>query len=726
MKIVGHSFGITNHPKRAVKIVDRSRSHHETGTVDFIGVDGEGIYVDGVHRYVLFGVGDQQIEDENGLEWTDILAFLYKFYQPRVAFTGFYLGYDFDQWIKTMPEKKAERLLTSEGRESRKSKSKNLHSKVLPVDMPDGWQINMLGKKMFEFRKRYCSCDIHYCKHPKGPWMRICDAGAFFQTSFLSAIDPSKWSVPIVSQEEYDLILKGKSNRSSAFRIDEEMRFYNRLENEILARLMRVLNDGFKEMGIVLAPGQWFGPGQAAQKWLRNEDVPKAQEVVEDVPDWFLEAARESYFGGWFEIMMHGIVPGDTYEYDINSAYPHIIRNLPCLLHGSYHRGKGKPPSSNGEKRTYTMVYARLSNFRAGKPAYVGASLHRDSHDRIHRPTRTEGWFWDHEIQAGKRAGFIRQCHIKEWMTYEACNCEPPMRNVAGLYDLRVRVGKDSPLGKGAKLAYNSMYGKFAQSIGNPVFANPVYASLITSGCRTMINDAIATHPKGKTHVAMVATDAVFFVTPHDSLRISPSLGDWDYKCRSNLCLFKPGVYWDDKTRQSIAEGRNPNFKARGIAAADFASELGIIDSEFAEWSANPPEISTVSGLVRGWPFVEFKARMALVSCLQAIRRHKWELAGYVYGEDYEPPEGENNPLRLVQNANPTDKRIGAWPDTLEDGRIIWRSEPWTLPLDDCRSKPYEKRFGMDDPWSQERREMFGITPEGTIPELIREVLRND
>lgn len=700
MKTVGHSYGIT----------DRGKSHHSVGTKGFIGVDGEGINLpSGEHRYVLFGVGNDQIENENGLDWLDILDFLYSHYQPGYAFVGFYLGYDFDRWLRTMPMAKVERLLTSEGRESRKSKSPKLHSRVLPVDFPDGWQINMLGKKMFEFRKRSCHCDIFYCKCPgKGPWMRICDAGPFFQCSFLKAIDPSTWQTPIVSADEYELIQKGKSNRADADHIDEEMRFYNRLENEVLARLMNVLNAGFLEMGIILAPGQWFGPGQAAQKWLKKQNVTTAEEVQKTVPYWFLDAARKSYFGGWFEIMMHGIVPGESHEYDINSAYPYIISSLPCLLHGEYKRGNGKAPAN----ARYVLVRASLSNYRKGYASGIGTMLHRDRSDRILRPTRTKGWFWWHEIQAAKRAKLISKCHVYEWMSYDPCDCLPPMREVSDLYDLRNKIGKDTPLGKGCKLAYNSMYGKFAQSVGNPIFANAIWASLITSGCRTMILDAIATHPKGKWHVSMVATDAVFFVTPHPKLAISKRLGEWDYTKRYNLTLFKPGVYWDDKTRKDISEGRSPSFKARGIASADFADSIESVDRQFREWNSNPPDISNVPGMVAGWPHVKFTTGFAMTSCLQAIRRHKWHLAGHV------EQSGE-----MIQNANPYDKRIGTWPNVLEDGRTIWRSEPWTLPSNDCESKPYQKRFGMADPWSLERLEFYGITPDGTIPDLIQEAL---
>lgn len=707
MKIVGRSSGIIENRER------RKGSHHETGTKGFVCVDGEGINLtDGTHRYVLLGVGDHQIENENGLDWQDILEFIYKFYEPGIAFCGFYLGYDFDRWLCTMPEKKVERLLTNEGREARKSKSPKLNSRVLPVDFPNGWQINMLGKKMFEFRKRSCHCDIFYCKCPgKGPWMRICDAGSFFQCSLLKAIDPKTWSTPIVTQDEFDLLKKGKDNRADADHITEEMRFYNRLENEVLARLMAVLNDGFIEMGIKLAPGQWFGPGQAAQKWLKNNNITTNKEILETVPQWFLEAARMSYFGGWFEIMAHGIIPGESHEYDINSAYPWIICTLPCLLHGTYKRGTGIPPSSIRQRTRYILVYASVSNYRKGQSSAIGTMLHRDKSDRILRPTRTEGWFWKSELDAAKRAKCISRCTIKQWMAYRPCKCKCPLAGVQKLYDIRRSVGKDTPLGKGCKLAYNSMYGKFAQSIGNPLFANPIWASLITSGCRGMILDAIATHPKGKWDVLMVATDAVFFATPHPTLNISSDLGRWEHKTRTNLTLFKPGIYWDDSTRKQIAENESVTFKARGISARAFAHYLGTVDEQFRSWSSREPELSGFPGMVPGWPYIEFKTGFAMVSCLQAIRRGKWHLAGHV-----------SQSRDMKQNANPYDKRIGAWPDVLEDGRTIWRSEPWTLPLG-TKSKPYEKRFGMDDPWSLDRQEMFGITPDGTMPDLIAEAL---
>jgi hypothetical protein len=701
VKTVGHSYGITD------RIV---------GTKDFIGVDGEGINLpNGEHKYVLFGVGNNQLESSDDLEWPYILDFVYFEHIDDIAFVGFYLGYDFDRWIRTMSENRAFRLLTTEGREARRSKSPNINSTILPVDMPYGWQIKMLGKKLFEFRHRECDCDIYYCKCAgKGPWVRVCDSGPFFQSSFLKAIDPATWKEPIATDYEYELIKKGKENRADADHVTDEMRFYNRLENEILARLMRVLNAGFNEMKVTLEPRQWFGPGQAAQKWMKNNKITTNEKLKEVVPQWFLESARMSYYGGWFEIMMHGIIPGETYEYDINSAYPYIISTLPCLLHGTYKRGSGEYNGNNGSKE-FVLVYAQVSGIQdkgSHEIAIIGTMPHRRSDGKILRPTITEGWYWKHEIDAAIKADLIKTCDVYEWVSYDPCDCPYPMDGIRDLYDKRNSVGKDTPLGKGCKLAYNSMYGKFAQSIGHPIFANPIWASLITAGCRVMILEAIASHPKGKSHVSMVATDAVFFLTPHPELPISNKLGEWDYSIRNNLTQFKPGVYWDDKARLDISEGRDARFKARGIASSDFSRCLASIDAQFKEWDNNPPERAYHNGMVAGWPIQTFITSFAMTSCLQALRRHKWDTAGYV--AQFMP---------VTQNSNPYDKRVGLLLDELEDGRQIWRSEVWSLPIDDCQSKPYEKRFGMDDPWSLENMEDYGITPDGTVLDNVNNLL---
>ena len=104
-----------------------------------------------------------------------------------------------------------------------------------------------------------------------------------------------------------------------------------------------------------------------------------------------------------------------------------------------------------------------------------------------------------------------------------------------------------------------------------------------------------------------------------------------------------------------------------------------------------------------------------MTSCLQAIRQGEWSRAGAVSDSE-----------TRKQSSNPWQKRDGVYFDG-----TYYRSEPLSFelchkseaegwqPFWDVASTPYEKRFGMDDPWSLEYRESMGLTPDGNAYELI-------
>lgn len=714
---------LVTRPKPEPAPKNRLVSHHPLGggINGFTAFDGEGCTIRGQHRYVLLGVGQDQIQNRDGLRFSEIMEFLYPHYRPKIAYTGFYLSYDFSNWFATLPENRARMLLTSEGIAMRQRRNLAPRNGSIPLHLPphpveyDKWQFDMLGAKRFKLRPKMCKCEIVSCRcEGKAPWMYLCDTGGYFQTSLINVINPEKWETPIVTDDEYAIIIAGKIRRDKA-QLDGEMEFYNRLENEILERVLREYDSGLRAVGVNLSASKWFGPGQAAQAWLKDK-APTGEEIAGSIPQWFLEAARMSYFGGWFEIMMHGIIKGTIHEYDINSAYPYVIASLPCLLHGTYSRGIGNPGHSDGKGLTLVRASVRTRAYPREyrkRNDYIGAMLHRDRKGRISRPMITEGWFWLHELEAAQRAGCInRNVRFLEWVSYEPCNCPAPMRGIADLYQHRLSMGKDSPMGKAAKLVYNSGYGKFAQSVGMPVFGNPIYASLITAGCRTQILDAIASHPKGKADVAMVATDAVYFLSEHPSLPLSERLGEWDHSLKHNITLFKPGVYWDDKARKMVTENKTPTFKARGINAADFAGELGRIDREFGGWNGTPPPIERHDGSkAAGWPSVEFRPSFAMTTALQALRRSDWNQAAHV----------DSPGLPVTQSASPFDKRCEISYDRTMD---VYRSQPPWYGLeqngDNPASYPYEKRFGMEDPWSEERMSVNGVTPDGYVGDEYR------
>jgi len=669
-----------------------ARAAHD---VEFIGIDGEGVGRGKEHRYVLLGCGQRQLANEDGISWEEALGFLYECHRdaPRAAFGGFFLGYDFCQIFRTLPENRARMLWTAAGIGKRQRKGSGGNPIPFAVYLRGRdreWEIDALGLRRIKFR-------------PKGEkgWMYVCDSGPFFQTSFLNVIDPKKWQEPIVSQAEYDLIKEGKEKRNEAT-LGPEMRRYMALEIETWSRVMAKLNQGFVKAGVRLSRQQWYGPGQAAQAWLKGVGSPTSNDVAAAVPKQILQAAAASYYGGWFELFQHGYIPGRMWEYDINSAYPAFIARLPCLLHGTWTHRKC-PRTKYGIRELSTTRYSLVHASLSGSNGYIGCMLHRTDTGTIRRPYNTSGWYWTTELISAISADLIDEVIVDEVVEYAPCECAPPLRGVRGLYDGRLAIGKDTAAGKALKLLYNSKYGKFAQSVGKPLFANPVYASLITSGCRTMILDAIASHPNGPHDVAMVATDGIYFRSPHPHLPLSSALGEWSCEVHENMTLFKPGVYWDDKAREALRRDEAASFKARGVNAKAFSKCLLEIDEAFRDWTA-APHILPGEPDRPDWPSVEFPVEFAMVSIGQALQWNQWHLAGHVY-----------NDKKVKQDSNPQSKRTAQYIDT--EG--ICRSRPWNNGnpgQESQESMPYSKTFGMQHIYTE-------LTPDGDIIDMIIEAI---
>lgn len=725
----------------------------------------------------------------NPLSLDAILSFLYERYteQPDAAYIGFFLGYDFIQWEKLLPEHHARLLLTEDGIAKRKSKRMSRANPYPDAVVWEGWEIDIMAGRRFKLRphvhhrseytgycrNRTCGKDMSNGSIPMGDpngdpdlldgentwildphvdvseytgsaedywnafrrthkvgtgkevvkaagWMYICDTGPFWQTSFLNVINPEVWDgQPVCTQEEYATVVRGKADRGTIAEYGSteyysEMQLYNVLENEILARVTGRLNQGFMNdrIPIKIPKTDWYGPGRAAQLWMdqlhelccdpdareynkyvarnnaktenarlerHNETGLLNADIYMSMPAWFYDAARASYYGGWFEQFMHGHV-GDVWEYDLNSAYPFIIASLPCLhttgLHnGRYTQGKGTNyPRSN---RAYTLVYGTVR----GSNPHIGAAPYRSTKGLISRPNLTKGWYWLHEIDAARRALLVDEVVCETWVSYEPCDCRPvfdPVTiGITRLYQARLDFGKNTPQGKSAKLVYNSAYGKTAQSIGTPKYSNPVYASLITAGCRTLILNAIASHPQGASAVAMVATDGIYFTTQHKGLTLSTTaLGAWDETQKVGMTQLMPGVYWDDSTRERIARLEAPKLKSRGVNAKDLARQIERLDGLFAL-----AHMELAAGREYVWPEIEFHVDFLLDSAKLALQRGKWDTAGKV----------THGSVRKI-SSNPRTKRT---PIAYRDVDGYTRTRPIVHPH--TESTPYHRSFGYQE-----------------------------
>lgn len=690
-----------------LRTLPRDKNRHNARSYDqrhlptkFIGVDGEGIDlperegIDSDHgrqAYVLLSVGDQSLHN-NGkeLKRIEIFEFLWEQYlaNKRAAFVGYFLNYDFTHWLKSLPEYKAWRLYSKAGEDARKREKSPL---PYPVDCGD-WEFDLMrGDKRFRL-------------HPKGDtvngWLWICDAGPFFQTSFIKAIDPKNWDRPIVTDEEFAIIKEGKARRSVA-QFDEDMIRYNVTENLALAKLMATLESGFRSFNIKLYKNQWFGPGQAAQKWLNQIKAPDKYDA-KALPEPVKQAAIASYYGGWFEIAAHGHIPGTIWEYDINSAYPYVTSTLPCLRkdHGIWTTGLGEPPK-NGR---YTLCYVTVKGNE--KSGFWGTVPCRTSDGKILRPFNVRGWYWKHELHAFMDGGFIKKIKWHQWFQYEQTCDESPFRKIADLYNLRLSVGKKTPMGQALKLVYNSVYGKEAQSVGNPRFANPVYASLIPAGCRAIIARAMGSHPDGYDECVMVATDAVYFTSPHPGLRCNDQLGSWDVTEHQNMTLMMPGVYWDDTVREAIAKNEEGGkIKSRGVRAVDLRNVVTEIDDL---WSMFPHERTGITH--PSWPFTTVPISFSMVSGRLAVHRNDWASAGRVTYASCK-----------FLNADPSDKRD---PNRLARGDDdIWWTIPYDYSPDGLDTVPYEERFGLT---LEVSNLLDGITEDGHVMDEFYEAISDD
>jgi hypothetical protein len=629
-------------------------------TPTFRAVDGEGIGDD----YVLLGIGQDQVEWPNGLEdLTELFHFLYSDFinHPKDFYVGFYLMYDWNMWFKHLPLDRIAYLIDPEFIAKRQRR-------LSPVPFPvlyRGWEFDWLPGKRFKLR-------------PEGselPWFYLCDAGPFFQMSLLKALR-TRSAQSDITDEMVAVIEAGKAKRSSA-KLDEEMRLYNRLENRALESLMRDVDHSLSVLGTPLGKTEYHGPGQAAQKWLLAQPgVKEANFAVMELSEEIFQPIVGSYYGGIFETTAHGHVPGTSYEYDINSAYPYQIAQLPCTC---------------GEWKRDTALEVKNAKLRLlhgkfhGSDKWLGPLPFRTPQRKILRPRDGSGWYWEAEIEAAKRAGLLYSFDIDDAVVYLGCPHDNLMQGIRHLYDERIRVGKESTIGKGCKLVYNSAYGKNAQSVGNPQAANAVNASLITSGCRIQILDAIATHPGGTKALLMIATDAVYFTSPHPNLNISgEELGAWDVKEREDLCIFRPGMYWDAASRDAIFEGQSPVFKSRGVRAGDFAGSINQVDYQF-EWFAN--------GDQKEWPKIVIPIEFAQISIKQAYHRTK---------KIKDPDEREITYRELAGRIITDDEReVGSEPSekrdlsTLTFGDLI-RTEPYQGDIE-LETEPYDARFGKPE-----------------------------
>lgn len=560
-----------NYATRRATDPEKNRSLRE-----FRGIDGEGGNVPEPgtlfgtrHQYLSLRAGEHLLELGRPLTYEDCFTFLTMLpkWHENVAY---FFDYDVTMMIRTMPEERADRLLHRERRT-------NQYGGVLPLDF-DGWQLEYLPHK--EFRVR----DVREGGN-RAKWVSISDTGQFFQGSFLNTL--KKWNVG--TEDEQEMIRKGKLMRADFAEFTDETRAYNALECYLLEQLMTDFRQVCEDTGYV--PKKWQGPGYLASAMLDAHNVPRRDDIPILANDIFKARAQAAYYGGRFEITATGPIPGPVYQYDINGAYVSLLRQLPCLIHGEWRETRDRPRGGTwfGEVRF---------NHEGGHYLYHLPVRRPDG--TIFYPKQANGTYWGCEVEAAEAAG-TRIEFISGWYYVPHCSCRW-FDFVDDYYAERLRLGK-SAKGYVLKLAGNSIYGKLAQSIGYAPYANPVWAGLITAGCRAMLVNAYREQPA---HCVMLATDGLFMTRPL-SVPVSRELGEWEFTEHPNgIFIIQPGLYFLDE-----------EAKSRGVERGKISNLRPEFEEKFNSFISSGGVDHTVSVPVENF-----------VTAKQAIMRRRWDLAG--------------------------------------------------------------------------------------------------
>ena len=288
-------------------------------------------------------------------------------------------------------------------------------------------------------------------------------------------------------------------------------------------------------------PRRWVSSGYIAEKVLINSDVTFP--LLQDLPESVARFAWSSYFGGRFEMIQRGFI-GKAYIYDINSAYPYAISQLPDLTDGDWFRGDEIVPNATVG---FFKISADVDDMKIVCPFPFRKNI------SIIYPS-------------GK---FITYCTLQELQVIDDVSYtildsvqfvphtkkKPYKKFINNLYNKRLELKRNKdPMQLPLKIILNSIYGKTGQIVNGRVggLFNPVIFAYITGFTRAMLYQFMKKHQL-ENHVVAFATDSV--CTTKKLNVNSQKLGGFSFETSGNDCYFLQNGFYRI----------NDKWKKRGI-----------------------------------------------------------------------------------------------------------------------------------------------------------------
>lgn len=500
----------------------------------FVAFDGEG--EDG--RYTVLAASDgRELVDRTGLSSVDCLNFL--LHSKKDAINIWYsFGYDVAMILKDIPFESHNRQDLRTLREEAKIRW-------------DGYHITYIPGKVFEVWKREDGKRLVYTAY---------DVFSFFQKRFTDVAITWLGNVP-------DIIVKGKEGREdfTNWKIEDIVQ-YNRAELEVLVLLMEEFRRVVYSTGYQVR--YWYGPGAAAAEWLRVNGIDKH---IAELPSDMEDPVSRAYFAGRIDDAAWGKAER-IFHYDINSAYPYAIRDLPSLVGLDWQLCQGDSEEDFSLRRVSWRIVGRTDGLYQW-----GVLPYRMRDGRILFPLQGHGWYWGVEVEAAKR--YVASLHNgselvvhESWvpkgeLTYPFR--EPVERDAQKRIEYKK---KGDPAHWVLKLILNSLYGKLAQRIRKASATTPRYqcyawAGYVTAKTRSMLLDAIRL-ANGK--IVSVMTDSIWSLIPLEDLDIGEELGQWSYEQDHHSATFcGAGLY---QVRDKKGELVKSEYRSRGFSVVQGAA----------------------------------------------------------------------------------------------------------------------------------------------------------
>lgn len=482
---------------------------------NFIFLDGESI--DG--KYVLLGTSHSSycLEDKQGIATDDALDFLWRLganrhiRKKKTTFCGYFFSYDVEMICRDLPKNIKRRLfnprliLTNDG--------KLIKDRVFYKE----YELTYIKRKFFSVRRKGESTN----------GITVYDVSGFF-TGF-----PSRSFVAVLQQLRIDVPPEIEAGKSERQRFDwqhyQQIKEYNALECAKGVELMQKIYAMTEPEG--LTPRRWYGSSAignlALRKWKISDYMRRT--VEENLSPYFWEAITCAYFGGRIEAFKLGSFE-NVYSYDIASAYPHAIVDLPATRDNRF-------VYSADYRKGFGVWHVR---FKFPKSIGIGIFPFRMADGSIKFPLSGEGWYWSPEVQVALEHWPECVEIIEGYRITNEKKKTPFRRLFPKLYKRRQAYKRKGDLKHFVlKIVLNSIYGKFAQKVGRADFKNFSWAGYITSHTRARLREAVIGKEK---HIIAFSTDGIYSLVPL-RLELSDELGGWEQERFKSGTVLMSGVY---------------------------------------------------------------------------------------------------------------------------------------------------------------------------------------